>query len=555
MRNLKRWWVTGVLAVAATMCSAQPITSDSDPVAVPSRAKAAVPSTRILLIPLDDRPAATQFAQMIGSIADVMVDTPPASMLGRFTVPGQPDRILDWLASKDLAQYDCVIASVEMVCYGGLIASRTDRTSMATAQSRIERLAEIRARAPKTRFFGFSALQRLAPTALKTNRSWNSWLAQFVVFKASLTGAPSKADIGRGARFRAKIPAGEIDRYYAVRKRNHSVQMTLLDQVRGGAFDYLIIGQDDAQPKGPHVAESKRLEARSTANGTTDKVYFCEGIDQHANVLLSRALLQDIGWVPRVRVIYADAIAKGLIAPYESDHVEASLSDQVIASGGQLTTNPLLADYSLYVNTPNPRPAMFENFVRELQAEVDQGFPVAVADINLGASGTGDPRLFDALNDQARSMRLLAYAGWNTAGNTMGTTIPAANVYLLARRSAENSLARELNQRTFILHRLVNDFEYHRFTRPAAYKLQSEIGGEREETYGSAFDALNDFVKRDMSERLTKVFESQFRGRRFFAGTRQYEFRGIDGVQVELPWPRAYEVRIGFNLQAVEVAQ
>ncbi|MFO0045356.1 MAG: DUF4127 family protein, partial [Armatimonadota bacterium] len=52
---------------------------------------------RVLLVPLDSRPAAGQFAQMIGKIDGVEVETPPIETLGRFTTPGNPDKIWSWL--------------------------------------------------------------------------------------------------------------------------------------------------------------------------------------------------------------------------------------------------------------------------------------------------------------------------------------------------------------------------------------------------------------------------------------------------------------------------
>jgi hypothetical protein len=100
----------------------------------------------------------------------------------------------------------------------------------------------------------------------------------------------------------------------------------------------------------------------------------------------------------------------------------------------------------------------------------------------------------------------------------------------------------------------VNDFEFHRFTRPLAYEfIDNNPPATREETYGEKFDQVNQLVKRDVSQRLENTFEKQFRGNRFFAGTKQFEIRDLQNVQIELPWPRAYEVRIGFSMNAREV--
>src|ERR1044071_3951085 len=47
----------------------------------------------ITLLPMDDRPAAGQFARMIAAVADHKVTMPPREMLGRFTTPGETARL------------------------------------------------------------------------------------------------------------------------------------------------------------------------------------------------------------------------------------------------------------------------------------------------------------------------------------------------------------------------------------------------------------------------------------------------------------------------------
>ena len=236
---------------------------------------------------------------------------------------------------------------------------------------------------------------------------------------------------------------------------------------------------------------------------------------------------------------------------YESAPVDKSLTDQLTGSGARIALAGEQFDYSLYVNTPDPRPEQFQGFLQSLKSEIDQGFPVAVADINLGKTGTGDPALFEALMESSRSQRLLGYAGWNTAGNTMGTTIPAANVYLLARKENVDPLIREVGLREFLLHRLVNDFEYHKYVRPQAYAMiDSMPTASREETYGADFNRVNGYVKAEMAKRLSDIFSQQIMGSKFYVGNQLYEITSLQNIAVNLPWPRAYEVRLDFDLQA-----
>ena len=513
-----------------------------------------VHAERILLIPLDSRPAAGQFAQMIAKTAGIDVELPPMELLGRFTVPGQPDRILDWLEREDLSDVSAVIASTDMVCYGGLIESRVGTVPMSLALQRARRLSRVVRAAPHVRLYAFAATMRLYPTATRQSGPFRLVLAKYEEAKAKgkILGDESARRLAE--RLEPTLPKREIEAYEKTRLRNVYVQSALLRMVADKALDYLVMGQDDARPFGPHVAENAALARRAAALGLgAESVFFCEGIDQHANVLVSRALLAQAGWTPVVRVVASDDDGLERYASYESKPLRDSLQDQLLASGARPAAPGDEYDYTLYLNTPKRREDRFAAFLTALKEDVDQGFPVAVADINFAGDGTADPELFAGLQERARMMRLLAFAGWNTAGNTMGTAIPAANVYLLARRLRVDPLVREVAQKEFLLHRFVNDVAYHKLTRPAAYAMIREGGGSVEEAYGEPFARMEAFVQRDLRTHLIETFNENFLGRRFFAGTKGYVFSGITDISISLPWPRAYEARLTFHLEATPV--
>lgn len=509
---------------------------------------------RILLIPLDSRPATGQFAQMIGKMAGIQVDLPPFELLGRFTTPGQSDAILDWLRDQDYSDVVAVVVSTDMAAYGGLIASRINDVPLETAARRISRLAIIRQRHPETAFYAFSSIMRLWPTATKAAAAWRLQLAKYEEMKDRYRRTQSEDARRSMENLQAKIPPIEIRNYETTRERNHQLQRTLLGLVRDKVLDYLVLGQDDAQPYGPHIPEQQQLRTLCLRYAINHKVYLCEGIDQHANVLTSRALLTHYNWAPKVRIVYSDQKGVTKVANYESKIVAQSLQDQLFASGATPAPAGTDYDYTLYLNTPDPDPDERQKFVTELQQEIDQGFPVAVADINLARDGTADPVLFSALWEKTRIMKLLAYAGWNTAGNTMGTAIPAANAYLLARRLRNDPLGREVAQREFLLHRIVNDYAYHKFTRPEAYRMiDSTLRASRDEIYDADFQRVQTLVQTSLTKHLQEYFKTQFLGRRFFAGTTQSEITGLDDVRIFLPWPRAFEVQIEFKMRTAPV--
>lgn len=510
--------------------------------------------TRFVMLPMDDRPATGQFTQMIGRIAGIDVVLPPQELLGHFTQPGNTNALLKWLKENTNAETDALLVSTDMLAYGGLIASRVDSTPYEVALRRLREFQRWRRQHPKLRVYGFSSIMRIAPTATRANAPWRAHLARFAEVMARFRANPSSELKSSLDNLRAMIPPAEIARYQNARSRSFRIQQELIRMTRGGVFNSMLFGQDDAAITGPHVVEVARLRNQVNNLKLTRHIHFCQGADQLGNLVLSRAALIAADFSPRVRIVWADEQGKTKVAPYEAWTMERSVESQLFASNATVTRGDEW-EYSLYVNTPDPRTITFRSFLNRLQQEVDQGFPVAVADGNLGKNGSGDPALFNGLIENGRAARLLGYAAWNTAGNTIGTVIPTANIYLLSRRERMDDKMRELNHRAFLLHRLVNDFQYHRFTRPQAYAMiDANPRAAREETYGQDFDPIDQFVRQDLQRRLDETFRDQFMGRRIFAGTRQYVMQDLTDVDIELPWPRAYEVKIDFRIEATEVA-
>ena len=510
--------------------------------------------SKVLLVPLDSRPASGQFAQMIGKIADLDVRMPPYESLGRFTVPGDPDKVLTWLEKQPLTDCAAIVASADMIAYGGLIESRVNSVTSDLAISRLNRLIHLRDKNPSLKLYLFSATMRLAPPATRAAASWRMNLARFVELedKAQRTGLLTARK--EANRLRGLIPAGVIGKYYATRRRNSAVQRALVTLAGQGQIDYLVIGQDDARPYGPHVGETRQLQQIAEREAAKDRTYFCEGIDQLSNVLLSRSLLVQSRWTPKVRVVWSDADRAKQFAPFESKPIEDSLRDQLLAAGAVPGTDDDF-DYSLYVNVPNPDKDKFAQFGEALGSELDNGLPVAVADINLASDGTSDPRIFSLLTENDRANHLLSFAGWNTAGNTMGTAIPASNLYLLARKINADGVRRELSQREFLLHRFVDDYAFHKFVRPAAYQLIKTLpGASKEETTGESFSTLNEFVRDDLAKYTDQYFHDFFQSKTFYVQGKEYAIRELDDLKVWLPWPRAYEVRIEFRMESGVVA-
>ncbi len=87
-----------------------------------NRRHAVIPPLTIAFIALDDRPCNRLFPQQLAAISGTRLLMPPREHLGWYTRPGNCDAIADWLAR---CHADRFVVSADMLCYGGLVASRT----------------------------------------------------------------------------------------------------------------------------------------------------------------------------------------------------------------------------------------------------------------------------------------------------------------------------------------------------------------------------------------------------------------------------------------------
>jgi hypothetical protein len=495
-------------------------------------------AAKVMLVPLDNRPATGQYAEMIGHIGGAEVQSPPMRFLGNFTIPGSPDAILRWLDDQPLGAGDAYVVSADMICYGGLFESRKSTVPASVALARLRKLLEIRKRSPLAKLYVVSTIMRLTPSATHDAASYRLALARYVELR-------SQGDSQELRSLRSTLPPGALEEYDAARKRNHEIQKALVNMALREPIDLLVLGQDDAASNGPHRQERSVLSAQA---GSSPRVQFCEGIDQVPSLLVSRALLQGKA-APRVRVVPSDPDRFKLISAFESQPLQQTVSDQVRVSGARQVSSEDEADYTLYVNAPRRDQTRFTSWIDEMTTALDAGKPVAVADANLTQTGSApDPELYFVLSDRGRPMKLLSYAAWNTAGNTVGTSVAAANMRLLSGGSTVES---EVAHKHFLLYRMANDFAYHTFTRPVAYGMTE--GPRKDVIFGQELHDVNDYVQRDLSKFLKKLFYDNFQGRRFKIGGKEYQYLGMTDLSIALPWPRPYEVRLEFDLRVSPV--
>src|SRR5690606_17450189 len=197
---------------------------------------------------------------------------------------------------------------------------------------------------------------------------------------------------------------------------------------------------------------------------------------------------------------------------------------QIYAVGGRLVETPQEADWILFLNTPGeaqeeaPRQDVATmvdtpgrnllDFTEAILHYTEQGKPAAVADVAY--SNGADRQFVKLLLRRVGLKRIMAYAAWNTAGNTLGTVVAHASVYHAVGRHAERQRKLEAARAhlEFLLERFIEDWGYQAVVRthmggtvlPALGIPYMNLGDRWKEVEGIAAEQIQKFTREHFSD-------------------------------------------------------
>lgn len=418
----------------------------------------------LVALPIDGRPVTCDQIALLARIAGWRVLLPPRQWLGRMRQPGDRDRLADWLV--DAAQgAQGLVVSTDMLVYGGLVPSRLSDEDEGALADRLTILRRIRERFPALPVTAFAATMRISNTdhAEEERGYWarhgrEIWQWSHHADRHAVHGDAQDAAAVRALE--ARIPAAVLADYRAVRARNFRITQRLVDWVAAGMLDFLVLPQDDTAPYGVNVAETRALVAMAAQRGITDRVASYPGADEVIWTMVARLIAKAEGIRPGFAIDWADPeAARAMVARYEDRPMAETLAAQIAAVGGGIaacgadgvtdlfvhTAGMQQGDWALDVWPDGPCPAGLSEWSDRLAARVQGGGRVGLLD--LAHANGGDPSMIAQLRQRVALDHLHGYAGWNTAGNSIGSLVaicavperdPAARRRLLATRFVDD---------------------------------------------------------------------------------------------------------------------
>lgn len=501
---------------------------------------AETPLRPVAFVPLDDRPVARQLPILFGRIAGIPVLTPPRATVGSYLVPGDRDALTAWLRGDETRDAAAFVVSLDMLAYGGLVASRTPETSTADALGRLRDFARLRRDRPTAELVGFGTIMRLAPTGVPAigpaRTAWATGTAVAEIQEyANLPDPPrAPAEVARATALRRAIGPRLLGRYLGARARNLAVDRYALQQVAEGGLDRLVLGQDDAGPVGLHLQDVAALDRDVRAYRIANRASVEPGADELGMVLVGRAFAREIGWSPRIRVVYSRPDGGAVVDHLEYVPVDATIGKLIWGVGGRRVDEA--PDLDLFVRVPRTGEADERAFEDRLVADVAAGRGVAVGDLSFLADGTpSEPQqeLTKALIRRGVAGKIDAFASWNTNANTMGTALGAAVSAQVGKRTGRFD-ARAHAQ--FMLDRYADDYAFHQFVRPV---LNATLRGEGFDTTlllpEPAAQAARE-NRRLLWPQTLALLASIYPGAR------------DAGLTITLPWDRTFETELDVRL-------
>lgn len=501
-------------------------------------------------MPLDERPVNVDLPIAIAAIAGAELLLPPAETMPDMRRAGDADMIGSWMGEV-APHVDALVVSVDTMAFGGLIAARTTHDDLLTALGRLQRLDELSQEFPDLPIAAVNLVMR-ATNSYNPQEEPLYWAQvgkqlhqlgalhhrDFLVRSGAMSDEHNSAAL---RTLREGLDTAIISDFQQRRLRNHQVNLAVLGMAAKGSVDPLLITADDTAEFAAGSLEQLWLEQWMTVLPTGGEVLMYPGADEVAAVLVARQLARLSGVSARFAVACVEPDGLERIAKYENSSIGTAVARQLKAGGATLVPDDGTVEI-LVIHAPDPGrrdfvhdAIVFDDADRLAASETSamiagllkQGRQVALADLRY-ANG-GDPLLVDDLIARGLALRLSAYGGWNTAGNSLGSVVAAAAAAQVGRAvgSYDASASRRM-----LVHRLMEDHAYQSVLRPQLERrLDTEYGNRKFEEGG-----LEAEIEQQMENDLNRMLQTLLPGK-----ARLH--------QVSFPWHRSFE--INFKLSGI----
>lgn len=480
-----------------------------------------------VVLPLDDRPINTSHLVALGAVGDMAIKLPPENLVASHGL-WNFEKLVTWLDFQ-MGWNETAVLSVDMFLYGGLIHSRTNRTSESDALSRLEKLKELICK-HDCRVYLSSVLLRLSITVSQQHPEvhWKN-IFNYSVLKDKVSQGLATVDELQAVE--TQIPPLLLEEYLYARKRNSDVNLALIELAEH--CDYLLYGQEDCAPFGLHRVEKQKLLTRIGRETQTQqsRIAVLTGADEMNAMLITRAACD--AWRVKPEAIPLcftglSATIREKISLYEDVTVEQNILAHLKPSPFYFSDNPddaATEKVCCIGFAADPQPDLYflqqHNTALPLTSE-SCVFAATESDavLDFSFSNGAHPQIIG----QWLQNKLIpkAFSGWNTTGNRLGTFIAHLGLITAAK---QHQVFQPIASRMYVFMRLLDDYCYQSVVREKLQRICEEKGYNPWALSEAAHKEL-DRIGLELLQQLIKTLGWEIQ------------------VSFHLKWPRLFEADI-----------
>lgn len=499
---------------------------------------------KILYIPLDERPCNYSLPQhMLMYQDDVQLLMPPQESLGNKKAPAHLPALYEFV-EQHIHKADDFIFSVEMLMYGGLLPSRIHHLQEEHKIKFFDWLRKLKVNHQNIRFYASNLIMRTPKYSSSDEEPEYYEIYGEAIFREAYL-KDKRQRVGLDAleqeTYEALVettPRDVIDDYENRRAYNVKVNLSIIDLMKEGIIDCLVIPQDDSSQYGYTAIDQSVVYRRVKDLRLQSKVHIYPGADEVGCALVSKAIRYNC--IKKVHVLFSSYHGPSIIPLYEDRPIMNSLLLHLQVSNARLVPTLEEADIVLAYNTPGlacqeassqtTKDITYDSyrnmtyFADSIANAIAAGKRVMLADCAY-ANG-GDIELIKLLDELSLLDKLYVYNAWNTNCNTLGTT--------LAHGLLEIS---EQNRIYNLLYHIYDDALYQSIIRKhITDKVLPDEG-------------LNYFDLKNRADNVARYCE---KGMEYHWESLIYNsFYWIEktAVQVKFPWNRMFEIDLTLHIQ------
>ena len=507
----------------------------------------------ILFVPLDSRPPCRQWVEDLGRLIGCQVVMPPSNLLDYYSAAGDTDGVKAWVM-QNIGNADVAILSIDQLLSGGLLAARERTIDQHDETALLDFLRTLHAKAPNVPLYAFGVLPRLQPPDNLGNYRERQQLVEY----SRLVGrknAGFNVDEQKIAELTAAVAPEVLTQYRQRYTTNTTLNEKLAQLAKERVITELILGQDDGEPYGSPNIEVQRLKKIIMSQQSGDRVTITHGADELALMILARITQETDA---KVYVHYADPSAAWRVMPYMAINMRDTVGEKLAFLQAKAVASPKEADFILVVNAANSA-AYRTKTINAIKEFLAQGQQVAVVDLSVHfrAEETLLPLM---LKRDVPINALIAYAGWNTASNSVGTALAQSVTFVaMQKKIADREVAKKfyVKNMRIVQNRIIEDNFYLKNAIDEVNGNLKKIG------FANTADLdwqhnyrLANFMLQCSLAKKTAIYKESRAFRQPFYAKRQAEKISLfaDGLTIDTyyPWPRTFEIYLETSVNAKE---